>query len=740
MVTLQGVSVQFLEHLAGSSVRSVCLAAIVLCILAIARRSAHLQHAAWTIVAVSMLLLPVASALLPALRLAAPLPLNRYEVAPADPVRRVIMEQLMVLNVDDVKPLSVRSSWNKARVPQWPVVVTGLYLAISVAVLFRLILGVVFTARLVGRSTVLRDSAANHALTNIAEEHGIPYPLPQVCESDRIRVACVVGSDTLSILLPVEWHRWDTWKLRAVLAHELTHIRRADWTVSLLAEINKAVFWFHPLAWWLAKKLNTLSEQACDEASVFVTGDPARYAEVLLDVAAALPPHGRRFVYGSPGMLSMASQPQVSSRIDRILDLQVASCGVFPKRAWAMVVVVTLPLFCALAAAQVSAPPKPVDSGNTLASLTWPSVGMKVSSTEAEQLEREIANGSRDLQARAKLIAYYNYNALAGKAEPHVEWIVEHHPDSQEAGAPLVHSFYPPPNEAHLQRKRELWLRQTAIHSGNPRVLGNAAKFMASVDPTMCEQLLKRAIELDRQDSTLPAQLVELYVSALRSGFYRAAGLDHPITRWNVIDSAFASRVKDDLERSKDAKLVGSVGSALGSDVLFTREFRQNQQHTVDQVRKAGLDYAEALIRRAQSLEPAAAQWTQALTNLQTGIARESAANAEGPRVARPPVTETANVQRVRVGVDVQESKLLQGDKPVYPPVAQSARIQGVVRFQVVIGQDGRVSNITLNSGHPLLVPAATEALKTHVYKPTTLNGQLVEVETTVNINFTLNQ
>jgi protein TonB len=68
------------------------------------------------------------------------------------------------------------------------------------------------------------------------------------------------------------------------------------------------------------------------------------------------------------------------------------------------------------------------------------------------------------------------------------------------------------------------------------------------------------------------------------------------------------------------------------------------------------------------------------------------------------------------------------------------ARIQGVVLFTVVIGKDGRVSNVQLVSGHPLLVAAARDAVRQWVYKPTLLNGEPVEVVTEVAVNFTLSQ
>ena len=95
-------------------------------------------------------------------------------------------------------------------------------------------------------------------------------------------------------------------------------------------------------------------------------------------------------------------------------------------------------------------------------------------------------------------------------------------------------------------------------------------------------------------------------------------------------------------------------------------------------------------------------------------------------------------VMRIRVGGNVQESRLQQKVVPTYPALARDARISGVVRFEVVIGTDGRIINMQLVTGHPLLVQAAQEAVRQWVYQPTLLNGQPVEVMTQVDINFTL--
>jgi protein TonB len=95
-------------------------------------------------------------------------------------------------------------------------------------------------------------------------------------------------------------------------------------------------------------------------------------------------------------------------------------------------------------------------------------------------------------------------------------------------------------------------------------------------------------------------------------------------------------------------------------------------------------------------------------------------------------------IKQIRVGGNVQASKLILNPPPDYPDMARQARIQGVVRYNAVVNRDGRVAHLTLVSGHPLLVPAATEAVKQWQYKPTLLNGEPVEVITQIDVNFTL--
>jgi protein TonB len=100
------------------------------------------------------------------------------------------------------------------------------------------------------------------------------------------------------------------------------------------------------------------------------------------------------------------------------------------------------------------------------------------------------------------------------------------------------------------------------------------------------------------------------------------------------------------------------------------------------------------------------------------------------PRVATP--------QRVRVSQGVTQGLLIRKISPNYPPLARQARIQGQVLLRAQISRTGDIENLQLISGHPMLAPAAIEAVKQWKYKPYILNGEPVEVDTEIMVNFTL--
>ena len=108
------------------------------------------------------------------------------------------------------------------------------------------------------------------------------------------------------------------------------------------------------------------------------------------------------------------------------------------------------------------------------------------------------------------------------------------------------------------------------------------------------------------------------------------------------------------------------------------------------------------------------------------------------PIAALPPPPKAAAPARIKQGGNVTAASIITQTRPVYPALARQARIQGNVVLHAIIDKDGNVAQLEVVSGHPLLVQAALDAVKQWRYKPTLLNGDPVEVDTTITVTFTM--
>jgi TonB family protein len=89
-----------------------------------------------------------------------------------------------------------------------------------------------------------------------------------------------------------------------------------------------------------------------------------------------------------------------------------------------------------------------------------------------------------------------------------------------------------------------------------------------------------------------------------------------------------------------------------------------------------------------------------------------------------------------RIKSQLEEGQLVNRVEPVYPHIAAISGIQGQVKLHAIIGRDGRIQSLSAISGHPLLLRAALEAVEQWRYRPYVLNGETVEVETFITVNF----
>jgi hypothetical protein len=236
-------------------------------------RTAAARHAAWTGVVVVMLLLPVWTIWGPkvAWHLLPPLPEQAVTrvIAAGDTFEPAIGS-----------PLAPRHpSWN------WTACLLGIYLVGVAVFLVRLTLGTL-QAQLLARR-------AFHC--------GAPV---------------TVGWLRPVVVLPESWSQWPAAQLDAVLTHEHEHARRRDPLFQWLALLNRALFWFHPLAWWLERRIAALAEEACDAVVLAHGHDPRDYSRYLIDMARSVSSSGARIqVWGMamPGGF-------LEERIRRILE------------------------------------------------------------------------------------------------------------------------------------------------------------------------------------------------------------------------------------------------------------------------------------------------------------------------------------------------------------------------------------------------------------------------------------
>ncbi|HEY1495678.1 MAG TPA: M56 family metallopeptidase [Candidatus Solibacter sp.] len=266
-------------------------------------RSAAARHAVWTLVAAGMLAMSVAIAALPAI--------------PVRVMRPVVRQAMRPGNFTVEAPVTFAVA--PARGFPW----AALYAIGLAAFAGRLAYGYRLTRKL---------ARGSRRIARFAGE--------AVYESESVVVPLTMGWWRPMILLPAGWETWSPEKLDAVLIHERNHVRRADWAIAVLAGINRCVFWFHPLAWWLEARLKVLAEEACDDASLPHVASRELYAQVLVEIAAALRGGGR--VAGDA--VAMAKGAEVGMRVERILDESRQIAPAMTRGRWVLLVCCAAPV------------------------------------------------------------------------------------------------------------------------------------------------------------------------------------------------------------------------------------------------------------------------------------------------------------------------------------------------------------------------------------------------------------
>ena len=161
--------------------------------------------------------------------------------------------------------------------------ITALTMLLAAGIVLRLVLLAVGLVRLRRYS----DTAAPLESANEFEDlRRSIAPEAEILFSDSVSSPVTFGIWNAVVLLPRRFLELGRAEQRAIVCHELIHIRRRDWALTIGEELIRAVLWFHPAVWWLLGQIHLTREQVVDEAVIQSTGDRNRYLDALLAIAS----------------------------------------------------------------------------------------------------------------------------------------------------------------------------------------------------------------------------------------------------------------------------------------------------------------------------------------------------------------------------------------------------------------------------------------------------------------------
>jgi beta-lactamase regulating signal transducer with metallopeptidase domain/HEAT repeat protein len=231
-------------------------------------------------------------------------------------------------------------------------IVAIIWAGVALALVGWLVAGALAVRRIVAKATELTTPDWTTPLCEVADRLDLELP-PRLVISDRIEMAFACRALTPTIVLPASAESWTDDRRRAVLFHELAHVKRHDLLGHTLGRFACALYWFHPLVWTAAKNLRNESERACDDLVLSCGARPSEYAQHLLDMVTSVRHHG------APVMaLPMARKKEFEGRMLAILDPAIRRAS--PGRWQAAGVVATIALLSVTVAAVSPATATPV--------------------------------------------------------------------------------------------------------------------------------------------------------------------------------------------------------------------------------------------------------------------------------------------------------------------------------------------------------------------------------------------
>jgi beta-lactamase regulating signal transducer with metallopeptidase domain len=316
--------------------------------LAMQRTSAGARHLVWLVALGTLLVVPAVAAWAP-LRFEILPPLRALSDAP--PARGVVTNPGLENTVLGVAPQQDNVAALPAETPPASVgttvgrssplagmsgisIVAAIWAAIVLVIAGSLAYSALVVRRIVRQAKPLDSEDWLTPLWEVADRLGLDEA-PRLLRSDEAKMPFACGVLNPTIVLSAECDSWSLDRRRAVLLHELAHIRRHDLVGHTLGRLACAVYWFHPLVWTAAKRLRSESERACDDLALACGTRATDYAEHLLEIVTSV----RRDA--TPAVaLAMARRKEFEGRMLAILDPELRHSS--PSRSQSAALIASL--------------------------------------------------------------------------------------------------------------------------------------------------------------------------------------------------------------------------------------------------------------------------------------------------------------------------------------------------------------------------------------------------------------
>jgi len=325
--------------------------------LVLRRSSAAMRHLVWALGCAGVLVLPVASALLPNWRVLAwpslEMPVGfKAEQTAGEPLTASSPRAVTganpapsagVVETHAIAAATVADDAVRFRLTtDWTALVFPIWLSGVVVVLLLVALGMARIAWLDRVTQPAQDESWLLLVEQLSRKLGLTRSV-RVLQAQAPAMPMTWGIRRPAILLPAEADDWSDERRRDVLLHELAHVKRHDFLVQLIARVACAVYWFHPLVWLAATRLREERERACDDHVLRAGATPSAYATHLLEIARGL----RAAPATSLASVAMARPAQLATRLIDVLDARRCRDTLSPRSAlpaWIGAIAVVVPL------------------------------------------------------------------------------------------------------------------------------------------------------------------------------------------------------------------------------------------------------------------------------------------------------------------------------------------------------------------------------------------------------------